>query len=146
MIDVIEIKTELDDIYLQENIIFCVNNGTVSTNAKTLKISIDDDSTVTIPPGKYKLLCIDTNMGDININLPNTFFEDVKITSNMGDLLINTNYNSISFDAVMGEYKNLNPHQKKNNIKPLHNNHIKKAKKQLHTYKVQKNNDKDRYS
>ena len=146
MVEIIEINTNLDDIDLQEDSNFSVNNGNIPINDNKLTININDDSIINIPAGNYKLLYINTDMGDININLPNTFFEEVKIKSNMGDLTINTNYNIISFDAFMGEYKNLNLHKKNNNIKHINNNIIKKAKWQLSTFKPPKKNNKDRYS
>ena len=56
MVEIIEINTNLDDIDLQEDSNFSVNNGNISINGNKLTININDDSIINIPAGNYKLL------------------------------------------------------------------------------------------
>lgn len=142
----IYIESDCDDGYLTNGNELNVEEGSIKIINETIKIVLNEDGKIIIPPGNYELLSIQTDCGDFIIDLPNCYFEKVELRSDCGDMTINTNYKKISFDTDMGEYKNLNL---KNmgllNKSPIVKKVVKKVKSVVSNLDLSVKNDKERY-
>lgn len=125
MIKNIYVKSVCDNGKLIDGIIFSVSNGKVNIYSDSIIVELTDDGNVTIPPGNYELLQIETDCGDFKIDLPNCFFKEVKLKSDCGNMNINTNYHNINFETECGECINRSIKKKTKRTKLKVNNKVK---------------------